>query len=85
MTGLVRSGDVVRHPLRLELFAAACWLASAEGLVDRVISIQVEQLEINRRLAERGDRRQVKLAASGYLQELQDRIAWLLTHRHLLH
>jgi hypothetical protein len=53
-------------------------------LADRVISIQRDQLELIRRLAQRGDRRQVELVASGYLLELQDRIAWSLTHRHLL-
>ena len=69
---------------RLELFAAAYGLASTEGLVDRVISIQRGQLEISRRLAQRGDRRQVELVAGGHLQELQNRIAWSLTNRHLL-
>jgi Phosphotransferase enzyme family len=69
---------------RLELFAEAYGLSSAEGLVDRVIMSQREHLQAVRRLAERGDQRQVDLVASGYLLELQDRIRWSLTHRHLM-
>jgi len=41
-------------------------------------------VEIVRRLAEREDRRQVDLVASGYLLELQDRIQWSVAHRHLM-
>jgi hypothetical protein len=41
-------------------------------------------VEIARQLAERGDRRQVQLVASGYLLELQDRIQWSVAHRHLM-
>jgi Phosphotransferase enzyme family len=69
---------------RLELFAEAYGLSSAEGLVDRVITSQRKHLEVVRQLAERGDQRQVDLVASGYLLELQDRIHWSLAHRHLV-
>jgi hypothetical protein len=48
---LVRAGD--------ELFAEAYGLVSVDGLVHRVIMSQRQQVEIVRRLAERGDRRQV--------------------------
>jgi aminoglycoside phosphotransferase (APT) family kinase protein len=61
---------------RLKLFAEAYGLVSADGLVHWVIMSQRRQVEIVRRLAERGDRRQVDLVASGYLLELQDRIQW---------
>jgi pyridoxal/pyridoxine/pyridoxamine kinase len=57
---------------------------SVDGLVDRVIMSQRQQVEIVRRLAEREDRRQVDLVASGYLLELQDRIQWSVAHRHLM-
>ena len=57
---------------------------SLDGLVDRVIMSQRQQVEIVRRLAEREDRRQVDLVASGYLLELQDRIQWSVAHRHLM-
>jgi hypothetical protein len=57
---------------------------SVDGLVHRVIMSQRQQVEIVRRLAERGDRRQVDLVASGYLLELQDRFQWSVAHRHLM-
>ena len=68
----------------LKLFAEAYGLVSLDGLVDRVIMSQRQQVEIVRRLAEREDRRQVDLVASGYLLELQDRIQWSVAHRHLM-
>lgn len=69
---------------RLRLFAEAYGLASAEGLVDRVIMSQHEHLEVVRRLADRGDRRQVDLVAIGYLLELRERVQWSVAHRHLM-
>jgi hypothetical protein len=69
---------------RLELFAEAYGLSSAEGLVDRVITSQREHMQVVRRLASRGDQRQVDLVASGYVLELQDRIRWSFAHRHLM-
>lgn len=69
---------------RLELFAAAYGLASVDGLVDRVIASQHEQLGVVRRLAERGHSRQVALVSGGYLRELQNRIDWSTAHRHLM-
>jgi hypothetical protein len=69
---------------RLKIFAEAYGLASLDGLVDRVIMNQRQHVEIARQLAERGDRRQVQLVASGYLLELQDRIQWSVAHRHLM-
>jgi hypothetical protein len=69
---------------RLALFAEAYGLTSTDGLVDRVILRQHEQLEMVRRLADRGDRRQVDLVAKGYLAELADRIEWSVAHRQLM-
>ena len=64
--------------------AEAYGLASWDGLVDQVITGQRGQVELVRRLADRGDRRQVDLVARGYLLELQGRVQWSVTHRHLM-
>ena len=69
---------------RLKIFAEAYGLASVDGLVDRVIMNQWQQVELVRRLADRGDPRQVDLVASEYLLELQDRIKWSVAHRDLM-
>jgi hypothetical protein len=60
------TGSLSRRDRRrsLTLFAATYGLASVEGLVDRVIMSQREQVELVRRLADRGDRRQVDLVAN---------------------
>lgn len=69
---------------RLKLFAEAYGLASVDGLVDQVITGQRGQVELVRRLADRGDRRQLDLVARGYLLELQGRVQWSVAHRHLM-
>jgi hypothetical protein len=69
---------------RLRVFAEAYGLASVGDLVDRVIMSQREHVELVRRLADRGDRRQVGLVASGYLLELRERVQWSVAHRHLM-
>lgn len=50
---------------RLKLFAEAYGLASVDGLVDQVLTSQRGRVELVRRLADRGDRRQVDLVARG--------------------
>jgi hypothetical protein len=69
---------------RLNVFAKAYGLASVDGLVDRVIMSQRAQVELVRRLADRGDPRQVDLVAAGYLLELQERVQWSVAHSHLM-
>ena len=69
---------------RLELFAEAYGLSSAEGLVDRVIARQQEQMRIVRRLAALGEQRQIDQLANGYLDELQQRMVWSTEHQRLL-
>jgi hypothetical protein len=69
---------------RLRVFAEAYGLPSVEGLVDRVIMSQREHVELVRRLADREDRRQVDLVASGYLLELRERVQWSVAHRDMM-
>ncbi|MGW3347313.1 aminoglycoside phosphotransferase family protein [Nonomuraea rubra] len=68
---------------RLELFAGAYGLPSAEGLVDAVIGVQRDGIERVRALAAAGRQPQARWVAEGYLDDLGGRLAWSLAHRHL--
>ncbi|TDC27450.1 aminoglycoside phosphotransferase family protein [Streptomyces sp. 8K308] len=70
-----------RH--RLELFATAYGLTSTAGLVDAVIDVQRSGIEQVRALAERGCQPQVSWVADGHLDDLDRRLAWSRTNRHL--
>ena len=69
---------------RLSIFAESYGLSSADGLVDRVITVQSDMRARVIRLANAGFPRQVDLVATGYLEELQTRIEWSLQHRYLI-
>ena len=69
---------------RLSIFAEAYGLGSADGLVDRVITVQSGMRDLVARLANEGFPRQVDLVAAGYLDELRARIDWSWEHRHLI-
>lgn len=79
----------LRHPRppdrrrRLELFCTAYGLASTAGVVDAVIREQRANAERVRRLAEAGHEPQATWAAEGYVRELEEKLAWSQTHRHL--
>ncbi|SOD62227.1 Phosphotransferase enzyme family protein [Streptomyces zhaozhouensis] len=79
----------LRHPeppdrrRRLEMFATAYGLTSADGLVDAVIEVQRETRARVLRLAERGDQPQARWVAEGHLAALDERIAWSRAHRDL--
>lgn len=66
---------------RLELFAAAYGLASAEGLVDEVIAVQRAGVETVRRLAAEGQPRQVAMVADGELERLAGHVDWTVRNR----
>ena len=66
------------------IFAESYGLNSADGLVDRVITVQSEMHALVARLADEGFPRQVELVAAGCLDELQARIHWSLQHRYLI-
>ncbi|TYC18952.1 aminoglycoside phosphotransferase family protein [Actinomadura syzygii] len=70
-----------RH--RLETFAAAYGLTSTTGLIDAVIDVQQDAIDQVRRLAEAGRQPQARWVATGYLNELTQRLAWSQTNRHL--
>ncbi|WP_242569522.1 aminoglycoside phosphotransferase family protein [Streptomyces sp. NP-1717] len=70
-----------RH--RLELFADAYGLTSADGLVGTVINVQKAAIEQVRGLAERGLQPQVRWVADGYLDGLAQRVAWSQANRNL--
>lgn len=69
---------------RIAVFAQAYGLASTDGLVDAVEAEQRRGRALVVSLAERGVARQVAMVAEGYLDELDERIAWTSAHRHLL-
>ena len=68
---------------RLERFAEAYGLASTVGLVDEVISQQQVVLDRARQLAAEGRQPQVTWRASGFFDEVVQRIRWSREHRHL--
>ena len=68
---------------RLELFAEAYGLTSTHGLVDEVINQQELVWDRARQLAAEGRQPQAWWQASGYLDEIAERIRWSRTHRHL--
>ncbi len=70
-----------RH--RVELFATAYGLTSTSGLVDAVIEVQRDGIEQVRRLANAGHQPQVDWVAGGHLEELDSRLVWSQTNRHL--
>ncbi|HEY8788642.1 MAG TPA: phosphotransferase [Actinopolymorphaceae bacterium] len=72
------------RPRRIAIFADAYGLASTDGLVDAVAAEQRRGRALVAALAERGVARQVAMVMEGYLAELDERIAWTSTHRHLL-
>jgi len=69
---------------RLEDFCSAYGLDSTAGIVDAVIARQQDTANLVRRLAEQGHEPQATWAANGFLTELDDRIDWSKTHRHLI-
>lgn len=70
---------------RLERFCSAYGLSSAEGVVDAVIDGQRENIDQVRRLAADGHEPQATWVAEGYLQDLERKVAWSESHRHLFH
>jgi len=69
---------------RIAIFADAYGLAETDGLVDAVLAEQRRIRALVVDLAERGAARQVAMVAEGYLDELDERIAWTTDHRHAL-
>lgn len=68
---------------RLEVFAEAYGLTSADGLIDEVVTVQLADIEAVRRLAEEGHERQVAMVADGELDRLQGNVEWTEWNRHL--
>ncbi|MFF8555647.1 aminoglycoside phosphotransferase family protein [Streptomyces sp. NPDC015501] len=68
---------------RLELFCDAYGLSSASGMVDAVIARQQQNIDLVRRLAGQGHEPQATWVAKGLLGELDGRVAWSRSHRHL--
>ncbi len=68
---------------RIEIFCAAYGLTSTDGIVDAVAAAQRATLAVSRDLAARGHEPQATWAAEGHFEELESRIDWTLTHRHL--
>ena len=69
---------------RLSLFAEAYGLPSVDGLVEHVITMQQRMRDLIVRLAQEGLPRQVDLVRNGFLDEMDARITWSVTHRHLI-
>ncbi|MET9931757.1 MULTISPECIES: aminoglycoside phosphotransferase family protein [unclassified Streptomyces] len=69
---------------RLELFCEAYGLSSTSGMVDAVIARQQQNIELVRHLAGQGHEPQATRVAEGLLEELDSRVAWSRSHRHLL-
>jgi hypothetical protein len=51
--------------------------------VDAVIDVQRRGIELVRTLAKAGAQPQARWVADGYAEELEQRLAWSLAHRHL--
>jgi hypothetical protein len=68
---------------RLEMFAEAYGLATADGLVDEVIAVQRRGLDRVAQLAAQGHQRQVAAVQAGELDQIRRRISWSESHRHL--
>ncbi|MFC8290639.1 aminoglycoside phosphotransferase family protein [Streptomyces sp. NPDC057242] len=68
---------------RLETFCTAYGLDSTSGVVSAVIGRQRDNAGLVRRLAEQGHEPQATWVADGLLAELDSRITWSSTHRHL--
>jgi aminoglycoside phosphotransferase (APT) family kinase protein len=71
-----------RH--RLEVFATAYGLTDTAGLVDAVVTVQEDDIDAVRRLAEQGQEPQATWVVEGMLDELRARVAWSRAHRHLM-
>lgn len=71
-----------RH--RLEVFAAAYGLTDTAGLVDAVLTVQEQNIDVNRRLAEQGHEPQATWVAEGHLDNLRALLAWSRENRHLI-
>ncbi|MFI6599101.1 phosphotransferase [Nonomuraea sp. NPDC050536] len=69
---------------RLEVFAGAYGLTDTAGLVDAVITVQEQDVDAVRRLAEQGHEPQATWVAEGHLDELRARVAWSRANRHLI-
>jgi hypothetical protein len=69
---------------RIAIFAEAYGLTGTDALVDAVADVQRQGRALVVALADRGVARQVAMVAEGYLDELDERIAWTASHRHLL-
>lgn len=69
--------------VRMAAFASAYGLESVQGMVDRVISRQLDDIGHVQDLAERGLEPQRTWVEHGYLDELQGRVRWSRDHRHL--
>lgn len=68
---------------RLQRFCAAYGLLSTTDIVDAVIREQRANVERVRRLADAGHEPQATWVADGYLQDLEEKVAWSRAHRHL--
>jgi hypothetical protein len=69
---------------RIAIFAQAYGLPGTDGLVDAVAAEQRRVRALVVALVERGAARQVAMVAEGYLDELDERIAWTSGNRRLL-
>ncbi|MFF7261676.1 aminoglycoside phosphotransferase family protein [Streptomyces sp. NPDC008159] len=69
---------------RLEEFCSAYGLDSTVGIFDAVIARQRDNADLVRRLAEQGHEPQATWVADGLLTELDQRINWTKSHRHLV-
>jgi aminoglycoside phosphotransferase (APT) family kinase protein len=69
---------------RIEAFAAAYGLTSADGLVDAVLAGQQAFYDREVALASRGIQPAADDVASGYLETVRDRMQWTIDHRELL-
>ncbi|NED99682.1 hypothetical protein [Phytoactinopolyspora halotolerans] len=65
------------------MFADEYGLTSTSGLVDAVIDMQQELIGLVHTLAEAGRQPQTQWVADGHLDELNQRLDWTRTHRHL--
>ncbi|MEU8302654.1 aminoglycoside phosphotransferase family protein [Actinomadura sp. NPDC048955] len=70
-----------RH--RLELFCTAYGLAAPLGIVDAVIDRQRQNIDLVRRLASQGHEPQATWVREGLLEELDRRLVWSDSNRHL--
>ncbi|GAA0230441.1 aminoglycoside phosphotransferase family protein [Actinomadura nitritigenes] len=68
---------------RLERFCTAYGLTTPLGIVDAVIDRQRQNIDLVRRLASQGHEPQATWVREGLLEELDRRLAWSRSNRHL--